>query len=214
MQMTMTDAEVQALLADKTQPNRPMALAGQATGSLDSAPVTTEAARERREAMSQALARGVSPDRIIQTFSKKYGMGTAGVRTLMKEVRAMWDEEDAETMRYAKAAARRRILPVIAKATAEKRYAAVANLEKVLADVEGTALPEEEINQGVDARLTDAVIAVLGSEDEKTVRLMIEKERMYVEISTHDGTESAPSQRIVIDAPVAKELPSKGHENG
>ena len=181
----MTEAELQRTLADDSAPNVPQVLPGH-QGSVERVPV--EQARERRALMTAALANGISRDAIVQQFENKYGMNPDSVGALMADVRAMWDDEDAEAARYAKGAARRRITGHIREASKDRKFTAVANLEKVLADVEGTNVNDDELPADLNSRLSDAVLHILGAAETKDVRIMIESQRMFIELGERDGT--------------------------
>lgn len=195
----MTEAEL-AELDEPDEPNLPEALPGAGmTGTL--APVSLEKQRERRALMSGMLAQGAGRDAITAAFGKKFGMTDEAVRVLIDEVRAMWDDEDADHARYARSAARRRLHQSIREANKDRKFTAVANLEKVLADVEGTNVNEEDQPIDVDSRLSDALLHMLQQEDTKGVRLIIERERAIIELGGPDGTSRpaklAPGQTIV-----------------
>jgi len=181
----MTEAEMQATLADDAAPNVPQRLPGHA-GSKPR--LSTVDARERRALMSAALSNGISRDAILQQFSNKYKMSDHSIGVLMADVRAMWDDEDAEAARYEKGAAKRRLNGHIREAVKDRKWTAVANLEKTLSDIQGTSINEEEKPADVDARLSEAVLAVLGAADTKDVRIMIERQRAYIELGSQDGT--------------------------
>lgn len=182
-QPLLDEEEVERVLNATDEPNAPLAIPG-VKGLGGSKPhVSSTEARKRRTYMSYMLASGVAMDKVHEECQRLYGFTEEKTRELIKEVRAQWDEEDGEAGRYAKHAARRRILGAIRVATKEKKWHAVANLEKTLAEVEGTSIPVEEKTEPVDARLTEAIMAELGAQDEKSVRLLIQRERTYVELS-------------------------------
>lgn len=179
-----TQAEAEAVLADldaRGEPNVPQRLPAKGTGGTQSYVSTTDA-RERRRLMSVALAQGIPMDSIYEQFSVTYGMSEGATKRLVTEVRAAWDDEDSEDLRYAKHAARRRLRQQIREAAKDRKWTAVANLEKVLCSVEGTHREEDETPTDIDARLSDALLHELKLKDTKEVRIMIERQRMFVEI--------------------------------
>lgn len=196
----MTDVELQQVLDDKDAPNEPLKLPGLSGPRPNE--LMLQQVSQRRAAMTQALAQGVSVEAIQTMFVNQFGMRREQVRDLQREVRAMWDDDDAEFARYAKGAARRRIYGHIRKASAAGKFTAVAAFEKVMADIEGTNVVQEEKPTDVDARLTTAVLSVLGSLDTRAIRVIIEKERMVVELSARTGTPDLPKlgETVVIDA--------------
>lgn len=184
----MTEAELSEY-DDPTAPNVPARLPGH-QGPQAIVPVAEQ--RERRMFMSGMLSRGVSRDEIIKAFEAQFGMTESGIGNLMSEVRGLWEADDADELKYAKSAARRRIHRHIREAAKDRKFTAVANLEKVLSDVEGTTIVEEEKTLDVDGRVSDAILAVLGSETARDVRIMIEKERMLIELS-----EPSPAKSVI-----------------
>lgn len=193
----MTEAEL-AELDDPDAPNVPAVLPGH-RGPHDIVPVGEQ--RGRRQAMSNALQQAPGTDAILATFAKEYGMTDAAIRSLMHEVRATWDDDDAEGLRYEKAAQKRRLLGHIAKASKAGKFTAVANLEGTYASVAGTDIHEEDKPIDVDARLTDALLAELNALGTKEVRVMIQTERTFIELGTRDGipdhSKLKPGQTIV-----------------
>lgn len=187
----MTEAEL-AELDDPDAPNVPAVLPGH---QGPQAIVTVNKQRERRQAMSQMLQQGVSNDVIRATCERQFGMTEHAVQLLRGEVRAGWDDDDAEGARYEKAAQKRRITTHIAKAAKAGKWTAVAGLEKVYADVVGTNIHEEDKPMDVDARLTDALLAELNAQGTKEVRIMIQTQRMFIELGERDGT-VVPSPKL------------------
>lgn len=181
---TMTEAEL-AELDDPAAPNVPARMPGH---QGPQAIVTVDVQRDRRAAMSSLMSQGVSTDGLLSAFSSNFGMTESATRALITEVRAMWDDDDAEAARYARGAAKRRLHRHIQSASKDRKWTAVANLEGVLASVEGTDVQEEDKPIDTNARLTEALLGLLGETDTKDVRIMIEKERMYIELSGRDGT--------------------------
>ena len=138
--------------------------------------------------MSAALVAGVPMETIVAEFQTKYGLSLDGVKHLVSEVRAMWTEEDADAARYAKNTARRRYLGHIREAAKDRKWTAVANLEAGLAAVEGTTKVEDETPTDINQRLEDAILHQLGQEGTKGVRMLIQRERAFIELGEHDGT--------------------------
>ena len=180
----MTEAEL-AELDDPDAPNLPARLPGhQGPQSL----VLVAEQRARRSAMSSAFQQGAGAETILATFASKFSMTEDATRKLMAEVRAMWDDDDAEGARYEKASQKRRLLGHIGKASKAGKWTAVGNLEKVYADVVGTNIHEDDKPVDMDTRLSDAVLTELGAMDTKEVRILIQTERIFIELGQRDGT--------------------------
>ncbi len=194
----MTEEQL-AALDDPDAPNVPAVLPGH---QGPQAIVSVRDQQARRTAMSSALQQGGSTDAILATFKAQFGMSAAATRMLRSEIRAAWDDDDAESMRYDKSAQKRRLLGVIGKATKAGKYTAVANLEATYAKVAGTDIHADDKPVDVDSRLTDAMLTVLNVMDTKQVRILISKERSIIELTAQDGTEAVrvkamPGETIV-----------------
>jgi len=189
--MVLNKAEVDRLLSDADAPNVPAAIpaGGDGAGGQRIEPFAVgRELRLRRRVMADLLARGRSRDEIMEQMTRTeivdekgktrpgFGMTEREVDRLIVSVRAEWDEEETEQKRYARAAAVRRLLSEINQARSERSYNAVANLEKVLMMVQGTAEPIE-VATPTDGRITDALLRVLGELDPVAVRELIERER-------------------------------------
>lgn len=141
--------------------------------------------RRRREALSRLLASGMSNDAIFELMGKEvnddgspgFNMTEDSVKHLISEVYAEWQEEDAERKPQTKAAAERRILRHIVQAKRDKAWTAVSTLEKVLMQIQGTAEPIE-FSSTTDSRINEAILHILGEEDPRKIRELIESERV------------------------------------
>lgn len=183
--MPVSDAQVDELLAQPPE----------APTRLDGAPVrqrhvSAELARARRQAVSQLMAAGTGNDEIIRlmglaqlrdpaTQVTKPGFALTEQQTMhvMLDVQRMWDHEDATRGEMAKSASIRRHHDHIQKASKKGAYTAVAMLESNLSKIEGTNEPLRiEVNDG--ARMTDAVLRVLGDVDPAKLRALVDKQRI------------------------------------
>jgi len=156
--------------------NKPMAIKGTKALGPVKEQVTPEIARRRRIRMSRLLASGLTDDEIYEVMERTEGMKPLGSRRLIQEIYARWAEEDKTSDKFKKHAAKRRLKVHIRKAIAVKQWSAVANLEKTLMAIEGTAEDTENYAPAA-VRLTEAVLQVLGNLDAKRVREIIEQER-------------------------------------
>ncbi len=180
----MTEDQL-AKMDDPEAPNVPAVLPGH---QGPQAHVNPSEQRARRNAMSNALQQAAGSEVIFATFAKQFGMTEPATRLLITEVRAMWDDDDAESARYKKSAQERRLLAHISKAATAKKFTAVANLEATYAKVAGTDIHEDEKPVDVDSRLTEALLGVLGVLDTKDVRILISEQRTIIELTAQDGT--------------------------
>lgn len=146
--MPIDEEQVDRLLQDEQQINEPAQIVGsKGNGVREYVPLFER--RRRRATMETLLQNGASTDAIITTMAgpdpKKggFGMTEAAVRKLMREVLRRWEEEDAEFAPYYRAMAIRRIQSHIRAAASDRKWGPAAQLEKVLADVQGTVSQEE-----------------------------------------------------------------------
>jgi hypothetical protein len=167
------DDRVDELLATEGI-NEPQQLHSQ--GTTGPRPVVPkEEQKARRLVMERLLASVVSDHEIEAMMIKQFRMTPEAVRVLTRETFARWEEEDARRKGYLKSAARRRIGDHIIQASKGKSWTAVANLEKVLASIEGTNAPIE-LHTSADVRVTQAVMGVLGEMDPARVRELVKQE--------------------------------------
>ncbi len=172
------DKTREALQSDA--PNEPEALPLQGVRGAHSRITETER-RERREYLSYLLASGRSRDGIFQAMLRKFGTKKEPVQRLIREIYSDWAEEDAERKPFLKNAARKRLYRHIEAAANAGSWTAIANLEKVLASIEGTAEPIE-ISTPATTRLSEALVQVLNETDPAEVRKMIDSEKQLVEL--------------------------------
>jgi len=185
----VTKADLDQLLSDESAPNSPESLPMRGTsGPRDAQILSATEMRRRRETVASLMISGHSRDRIVAMMGRDqvpdgkggyapwFSMSEKEVDRTMAIVRAEWDEEESEQKKYAKATAVRRLLREIEEARERKNYSAIANLEKVLMQVQGTSEPLQIASPG-DGRITDALLRLIGEHDPVRVRILIEQER-------------------------------------
>lgn len=180
----MTDEEIHSLMASATGPNEPQALPGSGlTGPREK--ISPELARERRKAMLGAVLYSAGNDAIMEAFTQyPWNMTEEAIRRLKAEVHKMIRDEDVEHAEVSRSTARRRILGHIAEAKSQKKWAAVANFELALMKIEGTEAPEPNAGTGDESRLTEAIMAQLQVKDQGQLRIMVERQRIYIDTGT------------------------------
>ncbi len=185
--MALDDEALESLLRDATLENTPAQMRG--AGLTGPRVVVSEAEqRDRRETLAQLLAAGMSRDFMIKTMtattkpdgSPGFGMTKEAVTLLVAEVYQTWREEDTEDRPHKKAGAVRRIKRNIARAAAKNNYAAVAQLERTLMMIEGTAEPIEVNVNGLE-RVSVAVQKVLNVQTADALDELIAEEKKYIE---------------------------------
>lgn len=190
--MQDVDDEVQQLLQAEG-PNEPARLPDLGlSGPREH--VSPAMARKRRQAMAVAMTAGAGRDAIFAVFTDPTGdfkMSEQQVVELQREVRLQWADEDRENQGTVRAATTRRLLRSIEKAGNAGRWAAVAALEKVLADVQGTSVPEPPVD--VDQRLRAAVWAVLEDIPPEELDGLIARRALYLDA---EGEEVSSTRQL------------------
>jgi hypothetical protein len=153
--------------------------------------ITAPEKAKRRQVLSRIMWSGLSDDDIYEIMGRPrdqdgFGMDRDQVKKLIDEVYAMWATEKAAREPYIKELSINRILDHIRKAGKEGSWTAVANMEKVLAQILGTYEPVEVV-QHTSARIDEAVLKVLGETEESELRRMIADERKLFE--AHDQSQ-------------------------
>lgn len=115
---------------------------------------------KRRQALSALLAGGVPREEMDQLMARDHGMTVHAVSALLSQVVKGWADEELERRPQWKRAAMRRMHGHIAAARGAKNWSAVAQLERLLAQMQGTLEPLE-INVNLDATVRESVINVV-----------------------------------------------------
>jgi len=138
--------------------------------------VTLEERRKRTEAIESLLVNGVGLARLERIGRETFGMNKAAVALYVKRIRERWAEESRAERPHNKAQQVRRIYGHIAEARRDKNWSAVAQFEKLLAQVLGTMEPVE-INVNIDATVTEAALHVVANLTPERRTAMIEEQR-------------------------------------
>lgn len=155
--------------------------------------VSPEMARKRRIVLSRLMSSTISDDEIYEMMNNTFGLKRHAVRSMMNDVFSQWSEESKTRAPYKKHAQVRRLHSEIQKAVKDASWSAVANLEKVLAMVEGNFEPLE-INTPASDRLGEAVLTVLGEMDPRRVRSLIDKGRVLYTNGKVEILDKEPAQ--------------------
>lgn len=170
--------------------------------------VTVEERRARTEVIERLLIAGVSMTRIEDTCKERFSMSAGKVRQYIEQVRARWAEEERQQRPHNKAAAIRRVLGHIAKAASDKNWAAVAQLEKHLADLQGTK-EALEVHLNIDATVTEAALHVVANLTPERRAALIGEQRRLRELAAR----AAPGQASIEAEGVAVESDSVSTES-
>lgn len=138
--------------------------------------VSKEEARKRLDFVEKLLIAGVSMRRIETACEESFGMSHAAVLQVATKVRRIWAEEERANRPNYKAQAIRRISNHIAQASKDKNWAAVAALERLQSDIQGTKEPiDVQIN--INATVQESVLHVVANMTPEKQRRLIEEQR-------------------------------------
>lgn len=138
--------------------------------------VSPEARREQENEIERLLVAGVSQHRIEGAMLDRHQMTRTSTRAVMARVRRRWAEEERGNRPHYKATAMRRLLGHIAEARVAKNFASVAQLERLLAEMQGTREPVE-VNLNVETTVTEAALHVIGKLTPEKFRALVEEQK-------------------------------------
>lgn len=144
--------------------------------------MTVDERKQRFELIEGLMVAGLSQEQIAKATGKSFGMTKHQTMLYIARIRDRWAEEEKEARPHNKTQATRRIVGHIAEARRDKNWSAVAQLEKLLSDMQGTKEPTE-INVNVDATLTQAIVSVVSNLTPERRAAMIEEQRRLREIA-------------------------------
>ena len=138
--------------------------------------VSPEERRERENVVEQLLIAGVNKNQIAQELRRRFNTTPSATGTLIARVRKRWADEERENRPSYKAAAIRRITGHIAQARQSKNWAAVAQLERLMSEIQGTREPIE-VQMNVDVSLPEAAMRVVATLPPEKFQAMIAEQR-------------------------------------
>lgn len=146
--------------------------------------MSVEERRKRLDFIEKLLVAGVNTGRIESACREAFNppMPKTSVAKYIEQVRARWAEEERTNRVHYKAQAMRRLYGHVAEARKAANWAAVAQLERLLADIQGTKEPVE-VQLNVDATVTEAVLHVVATLSPERRRAMIEEQRRLRELA-------------------------------
>ena len=162
-----------------TEKNLPEKLPGKGMCGPVEHHVTAPEARRRRMIMDKLITTGKSNLEIEIAMEKSYDMPPHKSRKLMVECMKRLVSEGKERKPYLRDMARRRIYSYLPGAKEDHRWGDLANLEKILAEIEGTKVEEDEKASPAEQRVKDCILQVLNESDPAEVMAIIEKERIH-----------------------------------
>lgn len=149
---------------------------------------------QRMIAIEQMLVAAAPLSMIEAACKEKFGMGRQAVATYIERVKGRWAQEAEQDRPQLKKLAVKRLHQHIRNAAAKGQFSAVAQLERLLSDIQGTK-EAVEVNLNVNATIAEAVITVATSmTDEEQAALIAEQRRLLQLAADSPG-------KVVIDAP-------------
>jgi hypothetical protein len=151
---------------------------GEPNKRMERVVVTVEQRRERLEVIEQLMIRGIGTSKIEKACADRFGMNKGAVARYMSHLREQWADEERQSRPTNKATAQRRIYQHIQKAREADNWAAVASLERLLSDIQGTK-EALEVNLNVDANVREATLHVIANlTPEKRAEILAEQRKL------------------------------------
>jgi hypothetical protein len=138
--------------ADKEQPDRSVGGRRRKVPKLERI--------ERRKVISALMAAGVEEEVIKAETAKRFDMTGRATKMAMGLVIKAWAETDVEQRPHKRLMAEKRLQGHVAAARAAKAWGAVASLERLLAEIQGTRQPDE-VHVTVEAEVRENVAVVV-----------------------------------------------------
>jgi hypothetical protein len=141
------------------------------------------------------FANGVDRIAIIAECRKRFGIGKTITLNLLAEVLKEWGRIEDERRPHHRIAQIRRLQSHIAAARSDKKWAAVANLERLLAQILGTLEPLE-VRVKADVVVKESLELAVSSLTHDQIRELANRQREL----EGDNALQLPAAREVIDA--------------
>ncbi len=155
--------------------------------------VTVEQRRERMDLIEQLMVRGVGVSKIEKACAERFGMKRGVVMKYMERLREQWAEEERVSRPTNKATAQRRLYQHIQKARDADNWAAVASLERLLSDIQGTK-EAVEVNVNLEAMTREATLHVIANiTPEMRERILSEQRKLRELAAKVDASAAIPS---------------------
>jgi len=141
--------------------------------------ITPEIRRTAINAIEQLMVAGVPISKIEAACKEKFGLTRAKVKQYAGVVRQRWADEEREARPTYKQQAMRRIQGHISGAAKDGNFAAVAQLERLLSEMQGTK-EAQEVNVNVGVAVSTAMLHVVGSltQEQRAEIIRLQRERL------------------------------------
>ena len=141
--------------------------------------ITPEIRRRAINVIEQLMVAGVPKTRIEQACKDQFGLTRKKINEYAGVVRSRWIEEERTARPTYKQQAMRRIMGHITGAIKDGNYAAVAQFERLLSEMQGTK-EAIDVNLNVGVTVNNATLHVIGSltPEQRAEILRIQRERL------------------------------------
>jgi len=131
---------------------------------------------QRKAVASALLANGAAHSSIRLELAKRFGMTNKATDRLVQTIFDEWRETDAARAEHQRSAQIRRLQSHIVAAREAGKYAAVATLERLLADILGTLEPIR-VEVSASVQVQQSVLHVLSSMNAEQIRQLANRQR-------------------------------------
>lgn len=147
--------------------------------------------RRQLAGIERLLIAGVSVSRVEHAMREEFGMTPSATKRAIDAVRRRWTEEERENRAHYKAMAQRRIYGHIAEARKAANFASVAQLERLLAEIQGTREPEA-LQISVDATVSEAALSVISGLTRERIEALVAEQRRLRQLAPAPPVASMP----------------------
>lgn len=141
--------------------------------------ITPELRREAINGIEQLMVAGLSMSKIEEACKSRFGLKPKKVKEYAAVVRARWAEEEKDARPVYKQQAMRRLINHINAAVKEKNFAAVAQFERLLSEMQGTK-EAAQVHVDVGVVTSQALLHVVGNltPEKRAEIIRLQRERL------------------------------------
>lgn len=161
--------------------------------------ITPQLRKQALGAIEQLMIAGVSQNKIEEVCKEKFGLTRGKVKEYANVVRQRWADEEREARPTYKQQAMRRILGHINASAKDGNYAAVAQFERLLSEMQGTK-EAQDVNINLNVATSQAMLHVVSTltEDQRAKIIQLQRERLGAE-GVRALVEAAKPQPAVVE---------------
>ena len=173
--------------------------------------ITPELRKQALGAIEQLMVAGVSQNKIEDVCKEKFGLTRGKVKEYAKVVRQRWADEEREARPTYKQQAMRRIMGHINSAAKDGNFAAVAQFERLLSEMQGTK-EAADVNINLNVATSQAMLHVVSSlsAEQRAAIIKLQRDRLGAEGVKALVEAAKPQQNVIEAAGEAAELGRRG----